>query len=184
MKIVLFIALESELPRDIIRTIPLDIHPFYTGVGKVNAAMVSSDILRYYNPTDTMVINFGSAGAPSDFIHTLVKCSMFRQGDMNTEPLFPIGETPFDMDLYNWNTKEINTHSGGFVCTTSDTFNTSPTTIVDMEAYSIAKVCKRLGFSFVSYKWISDSGDVNDWTENHNKGIDEFINTLTKLKYE
>jgi nucleoside phosphorylase len=47
-----------------------------------------------------------------------------------------------------------------------------------MEAYSIAKVCKIYGFDFVSYKFISDNGDANDWKKNHNKGIAKFLEKL------
>jgi adenosylhomocysteine nucleosidase len=51
-------------------------------------------------------------------------------------------------------------------------------TVCDMEAYSIAKVCKIYGFDFVSYKYISDNGDANDWKQNHNKGIEKFLEKL------
>jgi nucleoside phosphorylase len=182
MKIVLFIALETELPRHIVRTIPMDIQPFYTGVGKINSTIVSTDILRYYNPKDTLVMNFGSAGGPEEMKHTLVKCNRFRQGDINTEPLYSKGVTPYDEYFYDWDTTEINTGGGGFLCTTTDTFNTKPEGIVDMESYGIAKVCKRLSFPFMCYKWISDSGDTEDWKQNHNMGIENFIGTLKQIK--
>lgn len=182
MKIVLFIALETELPRSVVRTIPLDIQPFYTGVGKINSTIISSEILKYYNPKDTIVMNFGSAGGPEELKQTLVKCSRFRQGDMDTEPLYKKGVTPYDEYFYDFDTTEINTDGGGFLCTTSDKFITNPTGIVDMEAYGIAKVCKRLSFPFMCYKWISDNGDTNEWVLNHSKGMDEFIGTLKHIK--
>jgi hypothetical protein len=36
-------------------------------------------------------------------------------------------------------------------------------------------------FEFVSYKYISDDGDSNEWDVNHNKGIDKFLDILNKL---
>jgi nucleoside phosphorylase len=50
-----------------------------------------------------------------------------------------------------------------------------------MEAYSIAKACKIYGFDFTAYKYISDSGDSNDWEENHRKGTDLFLKQLNYL---
>jgi nucleoside phosphorylase len=47
-----------------------------------------------------------------------------------------------------------------------------------MEAYSIAKVCKIYGFDFTAYKFISDDGNHEDWTKNHNKGIELFLQQL------
>jgi adenosylhomocysteine nucleosidase len=52
--------------------------------------------------------------------------------------------------------------------------------ICDMEAYSLAKVCKIYGFDFTSYKYVSDSGNPSDWEKNHNKGIQLFLNELNK----
>jgi len=47
-----------------------------------------------------------------------------------------------------------------------------------MESYSIAKVCKIYGFDFTAYKYVSDSGNPDDWQVNHNKGIEMFLNKL------
>jgi len=52
--------------------------------------------------------------------------------------------------------------------------------VYDMEAYSIAKVCKIYGFDFTAYKYVSDSGNPDDWETNHNKGIELFLKALDK----
>mgnify|MGYP006299760003 CR=1 FL=1 len=174
MKKVLFVALESELPET---KIPDDVDIYYTGVGKVNAAMAAASILNWYDLDNTVVVNYGSAGGPSDKVNTLVKCTKFAQGDIDCSPFVDKGITPFDK--YEWNSAIINFDNKGELVTTRDQFQLNPQGIVDMEAYSIAKVCKVFGFDFVSYKWISDDGNPSDWRENHNKGIDRFLKILT-----
>ena len=67
-------------------------------------------------------------------------------------------------------------------CGTGDSFVTSgdgiTTDVVDMEAYAIAKVCYLNKVDFVSYKYITDDGDADDWKRNCNKGIKEFKKVL------
>ena len=65
-KIILFVALQSELPKD---KIPMDVEVHYTGVGKVNAAIKATEVLYAAlkcgtdAPDDTLVLNYGSAGS-------------------------------------------------------------------------------------------------------------------------
>ena len=67
-------------------------------------------------------------------------------------------------------------------CGTGDSFVTSDdgitTDVVDMEAYAIAKVCYLNKVDFVSFKYITDDGDADDWKKNVNKGIKEFKQIL------
>jgi adenosylhomocysteine nucleosidase len=185
MKTVLFVALESELPKELIPA-ELDIDIHYTGVGKVNSAIVATKVLSDYDPNETIVINYGSAGGPKKYRNKLYRCDKFRQGDIDCRPLSELGQTPFETIL--WNTECIDFDyekiENGFECITADQFITNPTGIHDMEAYSIAKVCKLRQFDFVSYKWISDSGDHNDWDVNHSKGISKFIKILNMALYK
>jgi len=55
-------------------------------------------------------------------------------------------------------------------CGTGDSFVTFDdgieTDVVDMEAYAIAKVCYLKGIDFVSFKYITDEGDAEDWKKN------------------
>jgi len=67
------------------------------------------------------------------------------------------------------------------ICGTGDTFAISKPkikcNIVDMEAYAIAKICKKHNVEFLCYKYISDSADANasnDWEENVAKGCKQF----------
>jgi len=135
MKVILFVALPSELPKEVV---PNGIEVHYTGVGKVNAAIKATETLKDLDPTNTIVINYGSAGGHSVMVGNLFKCKTFVQ----------------------------------------DHFQTIPSVICDMESYSIAKVCKIYGFDFTAYKYVSDSGNPDDWQVNHNKGIEMFLDKL------
>lgn len=179
-RVILFVALESELPKEMV-PYSVDIH--YTGVGKVNAAMKATQVLansRHYETEDTLIMNYGSAGSTILPVGTLAECRYFVQQDMIT----PFGEkysTPFD-ELISSKLKEPVLEFGhGYMCRTQDKFETNPNGIFDMEAYSIAKVCKLNRFDFVAYKYISDGGNSDEWDTNHSKGIEKFLDMLNEL---
>ena len=58
--------------------------------------------------------------------------------------------------------------------------------IVDMEAYAIAKVCKKYDVNFKCFKYISDKADENaasDWKENIKKEINYFRKYFIMVNY-
>lgn len=173
--IVVFVALPSEFQLD---------HPnitvVYTGVGKVNAAIMATKTLPLYNPEDTIVFNYGSAGSKVLIKNLLYKCTKFEQFDMDARPLVDsISITPFDNEIYPKIESLIVFEDSGYLCSTADKFQENPSApIVDMEAYSIAKVCKIFGFDFAAYKFVSDNGDANEWEQNHMNGADLFMEVL------
>lgn len=176
MRIKLFVALPSEFPQE---KAPLGVDVIYTGVGKVNAAIKAIQILEGLNPNETIVINYGSAGGPEAFVGHLFKCKTFVQRDMDARPFTKETVTPFDDIIYpKLGNNEFIEFGNGLTCCTQDRFEKKPMSIHDMESYSIAKVCKIYGFDFTAYKYISDNGNHNDWTENHNKGIDLFLQKI------
>jgi adenosylhomocysteine nucleosidase len=176
--IILFVALESELPKELV---PPNVSVYYTGVGKVNAAIKATEVLSGLLPNfNATVLNYGSAGSNTIPKGTLADCRYFIQNDMHT-PFGKTHETPFDSDIYP-EIKEPTIEFGtGYVCRTQDKFEDNPQGIFDMEAYSIAKVCKIYGFDFRAYKYISDGGDVDEWEENHSKGKELFVAELNKI---
>jgi adenosylhomocysteine nucleosidase len=177
--IILFVALESELPKELV---PPNVSIYYTGVGKVNAAIKATEVLSGLLPNfNAIVLNYGSAGSNTIPKGTLAKCKHFVQNDMNT-PFAPNHETPFDELIYPELKEPILDFGSGYVCRTQDRFEDNPQGIFDMEAYSIAKACKIYGFDFTAYKYISDSGDSNDWQETHRKGADLFLGKLYDIK--
>tara|TARA_B100001094_G_scaffold60035_1_gene55526 strand:- start:11600 stop:12145 length:546 start_codon:yes stop_codon:yes gene_type:complete len=145
---------------------------FFTGVGKVNAAATTEQIIKDYKPK--LIINYGTAGTLKKEINGLVQVTGFVDRDMDATPQgFKLGQTPFEKDIM-LGTPEV-------VCGTGDTFATSKPKIdcdiVDMEAYAIAKICKKHNVEFLCYKYISDSADdnaSNEWEKNVAKGCKLF----------
>ena len=46
--------------------------------------------------------------------------------------------------------------------------------VVDMEGYSIAKVCESENISLSLYKWVSDDGSKSSWKANASIGYNNF----------
>ena len=179
MNVILFVALPSELPKELV---PNGIDVVYTGVGKVNAAIKATETLKELSPLETIVINYGSAGAGEGMFNQLFMCKKFIQKDIDVRPFAKKTITPFDDVVYPKlsNGDELSFGDGDY-CHTQDKFDKNPQGICDMEAYSIAKVCKIYGFDFTAYKYISDNGNPDDWSENHNKGIQQFLEILNSI---
>ena len=176
MRIKLFVALPDEFP---LNMAPAGVDVIYTGVGKINAAIKATQVLENLSPTETIVINYGSAGAYEGMVGQLFMCKTFVQNDIDARPFAEKKVTPFDDIIYPKlsNGDTISFGTGG-VCYTQDKFEKKPSELCDMEAYSIAKVCKIYGFDFTAYKFVSDSGEPIDWIENHKKGIHLFLDKL------
>lgn len=175
-KIILFVALESEFPK---YTVPPNVDVYYTGVGKVNAAIKATEVLCSTSDKNVIVLNYGSAGSNTIPNGLLTRCKYFIQNDMVT-PFCKNYGTPFDELIYPQLKEPTIEFGSGYVCRTQDKFEDNPTGIFDMEAYSIAKVCKIYGFNFTAYKYISDAGDTADWQDNHAKGATLFLEELKK----
>ena len=167
MRNIILIALEQEAPN-----MAEWENVFFTGVGKINAAATTEHIIKEYRPN--LIINYGTAGSLNSDIKGLVKVTGFVDRDMDARPLnFKLGQTPYEKDIM-LGTSEV-------VCGTGDTFATEKPKIdcdiVDMEAYAIAKICKKHKVDFLCYKYISDSADSNasdDWAKNVAKGCKQF----------
>ena len=153
----------------------------YTGVGKINATYNLTKIINKYSPKE--IINFGTAGAANKGLDGIIECTKFYQRDMDVTGLMnlKIGQTPFD-DI-----NEIVNSQNGYSCGSGDSFVTGQIPIkvdvVDMEAYAIAKVCKKKGIKFRCFKYISDNADSNsstDWKENLKKGSNLFYGYAKK----
>ena len=171
----ILIALKEEAPN-----MAFSMKVFFTGVGTVNAAMTAAEVITKYQPK--RVINFGTVGgiAVKSGFHQVSK---FVQRDMlccelGSEP----GQTPFEEGV-------ILDLGEGLTCSTGDNFVTDsnlqiPADVVDMEAYAIAKVCKRHNVEFLCYKFVSDGANddsLNDWQLLVSKGEEYYINKLKEL---
>ena len=153
----------------------------HTGVGKINATynLTKSLLLDYYS----LVINYGTAASKT--YSGLVDCTKFIQRDMDATPMgFKIGETPYDNEPSMIDFSHIKNPIGkNLTCYTGDSFVTDIQymDVVDMEAYALAKTCRNLEIDFVSYKYISDDGNADDWEKNCGKGIKEFKKLLNEI---
>jgi len=164
----LLLALPHENADDLLLMEGLALH--YTGVGKVNAAITATKLLSQSTPR--LVINAGSAGSHTLNAGQVVVATQFHQRDMDATAMgFSLGETPFEPGvlLANGLTLDGYTHT---TCYTGDSFVTSKhpaleMSVIDMEAYAIAKVCQQLGHRFICLKFITDGADgqaANEWS--------------------
>jgi len=157
----------------------------YTGVGKVNATYKLTELLTrvYGKDRFDLVINYGTAASKT--YSGLVDCTKFIQRDMDATPMgLKIGETPFDNEPSMIDFSHIKNPIGkNLTCYTGDSFVTDIQymDVVDMEAYALAKTCRNLEIDFVSYKYISDDGNADDWEKNCGKGVEEFKKLLNEI---
>ena len=143
------------------------------GIGKINAAINTQKLIDKHNP-DT-VINFGSVGTLKDY----------KIGE-----ILEVGTVYNDFfagEIYGY--EPIKLSESDIKCFTTDTFyefnqdyhhsyinNINNCDIVDMEGYSIAKVCKSENISLSLYKWVSDNGSKSSWKANASIGYNNFKN--------
>ena len=176
MNDIVLIALKEEAPE-----LAYMMNLFYTGVGKVNAAIAAGEIIAKYRPR--RIINFGTAGgitvAPGFY-----QCTQFVQRDMTCEALGCVpGQTPFESGVHIGN-------SNGLTCSTGDNFVMTPeleipADVVDMEAYAIAKACDKYRVEFVCWKYISDQANKHahsDWQQQVAQGQSHYISKLKELQ--
>ena len=177
--IYILVALESELPG-----LPdnQNYKLVYTGVGKINAAIAATTCCL--EPDCQLIINYGTAGALSNnIINHLVSIGTIYQRDMDARPLSELGYTPFEND-----DGCIKINDSPYTLSTGDNFvKAIPeilTDAVDMEAYAIAKVCRRFNVPFECYKYMTDLADENaadHWQENVSNGIEKITDLLMRI---
>jgi adenosylhomocysteine nucleosidase len=158
----------------------------YCGVGKVNAAIeLTRELARYAREQRPMplVINFGSAGSRRFPAGSLVSCHEFIQRDMDVGGLgFALGVTPFDDAPARLTFAPVFDSLPAAICGTGDSFATTgidgDCAVVDMEAYALAKACRRENAPFACAKYVSDGADhaaAADWKLNAHKAAEEFL---------
>lgn len=180
--IYILVALKGELPEHNLDSDTYQV--WYTGVGKVNAAMFAT--MACIQGNCDAVINYGTAGVLNkDLVGNLSKIAVVRQRDMDARPQAALGVTPFE------NTGiagDIVTANSGVTLSTGDNFVMDnpelESDLVDMEGYAIAKVCKHFGKSLLMLKYGSDLADsdaAKTWEENQADGAELFLSQLEVL---
>lgn len=176
MRIAIAVALPQELDSALLQGAA---QVFYTGVGKLNAALATLQALQSYQAD--ILINFGTAGAVHTGLSGLLPVARAVQRDMNAESLAPRGTTPF-----YYGPQQLASGQSGWVCGTGDSFvsahdpwlATAGIDLVDMELFAIASVCHRQGTPWRSMKFVSDqaNGDApGDWQSNVRQGEQLFV---------
>ena len=144
----------------------------YTGIGKINATRVATDLCvrnRYQSFEGSIqnecahIVNVGCAGSHTTDVRTLIKPNTFIQRDMDARQFgYEQYRTPVES---KWiiGADDLG-HDLTVVCATGDNANgysevsdEAPAfDAVDMEAYAFAHVCAHYEVRFTCYKWITD----------------------------
>jgi adenosylhomocysteine nucleosidase len=158
---------------------------FYSGVGKVNAAIAAQKAI---NNGYTDIINIGSCGSLKHPAGQLVAVGTVLQ-DIDGSPLCAYGETPFEEK----SASIVLNSALADTCFSTDYFydagqrdkyssfyleRIDSCSVFDMECFAIAKACQKSGVLFSAYKWVSDDGDKGSWEENCQIGLAAFLKMM------
>ena len=161
----------------------------YTGMGKINASMATQYLFEHYQVNK--LINIGTAGASSklqkDCVYEIMN---FMQRDIWTSDAVrqEVSIVKPNQLFNNFTNKKYNITKLSEAIGTGDTFvkniDNSNYTIVDMESFAIAYVCKKNNKlnNFYCLKYISDNGSENDWESSFlsaNKTFNQIFNHET-----
>ncbi len=164
----------------------------FTGVGKVNATYALTRALTEYRCGGRPlphVVNFGTAGSRVLSTGSLVACTSFVQRDMDVTGLgFAVTVTPFDDVPATLSFPHTLPDLPALTCHTADSFETDAiardTAVVDMEAYALAKVCRKEDTPFTCIKYITDGANADaaqDWNANLKKAAVAFLQIYQSL---
>jgi len=165
--ILLVSATKAEHHKEEIFGIPINI----IGIGKVEAAINTLKLIQKFQPDH--VINFGSCGNLKNHAVGQVQKVGTVYDDFygcivpEHKPIV-ISDSPvklFTTDLF---------YDTGAIYSNNYTEKIRKCDIVDMEGYSIAKVCMNENISVSLYKWVSDDGSSKDWEANAAVGYGNF----------
>lgn len=147
-------------------------HPIHIiGVGKVNAAINTLKLIQKFQPKH--IVNFGSCGNLKG--HNIG--SVLEVGTVYDDfygcvvpEHEPISISDSDIKLFTTDTF----YDASAVYSNSYTENIRNCDLVDMEGYSVAKVCMSENISLSLFKWVSDDGNSHNWKINASIGYSNF----------
>jgi adenosylhomocysteine nucleosidase len=149
---------------------------FYTGVGATSAAFHLTQWLHEHKPL--RVINLGTVGSHQFQKGHLVECTSFVQRKANSL-------SPYTSETLNGSAL---TDLPKAICGSADFIEAgAPLTkcdVFDMEAYTLAFVCKKMNTPFHSLKFVTDSSDQNlitDWKAHLKISAESLLGELRKL---
>lgn len=146
--------------------VPPTLPTLVTGVGKVAAAVRTTQALASADRENLVVINIGTAGALHPGLSGLHVPSRVLNHDISAEAIAALG-LPVDADL-------TLPDGDGSVLATGDTFVTDVLVrdrlarraqLVDMEGFAVAYAARQLGVAVRLVKHVSDQADAaaTDW---------------------
>jgi adenosylhomocysteine nucleosidase len=147
--------------------VPAGLDVVVTGLGKTAAAVATTRSLLAGEPSDTLVVNIGTAGALRAGVTGLHEVGAVLNHDMNAAAVRALG---FDPQEY------LEIGDTTTVLASGDLFVTDPAVrmvlaerahLVDMEGYAVAYACRALGARIRMVKHVSDTADESalDWPE-------------------
>ena len=179
MKIILLAAAKEEInPADF-----SDFELHYSGVGKINAAFKTFELITTIKPD--LIINIGTSGVlKPDLVGKVHEIGCVIERDAMCEPLSERGTFPFDNSP-----KEFKIHKNSVKLATGDSLVISndpwlvlnKVDLVDMEFFAIAKVSFKLKVPALALKFGSDFADQNahtDWSNSLKIASKQIARTL------
>ncbi len=179
---IIITALAGELDASLL---PNGIKVFYSGIGKLNAAIATFKAIAQGRPS--RILNFGTVGAVAPHAKGLLEIQRVVQRDMIAEPLAPRGQVPFCTRPH-----EYLSGSGQFTCGTGDSFvmakdpwfAANNVDVVDMELFAIAAVAHEHNIAWRSFKYVTDHTNEDsgkDWQQKVRHGESLFIDLLKEV---
>ena len=168
MKVLLVFATEKELIKKMFEKQDILI----TGVGTINTVYELTKKIDSNNYD--FIINAGIAGSYSDSIKIGEVLEVgtvyddFYGGPVSNHPPMTISDSNiklFSTDTFYEQGEPYSNHYNRMV---------NECDIIEMEGYSIAKVCSSENISLSLYKWVSDDGSNSEWLENAKAGFENF----------
>ena len=154
------------------------------GVGKVDAALSALEAIEKHTPD--LVVSMGTAGSVRCRVGDVVLCSEFVDRDLEKTGLSMLTcrmRTFGGEDVAAFGFSPSLDFSG--VCNTGDSFVTeapaSDGDVFDMEAFAVAKACKKRNLPFFAVKYVTDiigSNSVKAWADklaDAHKGLSDFV---------
>lgn len=141
------------------------------GIGKVEAAINTLKLIQKFQPDH--VVEFGSCGnlknhKVGEVLEVGSVYDDFYGGPVENHP--PIEISDSNIKLFSTDTF----YEKGGVYSNYYTGMLRECDIIEMEGYSIAKICESEGISLSLYKWVSDDGNVTSWIHNASIGYNNF----------
>lgn len=154
------------------------IDPVMTGVGPVEAAMVTTQALAQMTADKrlpSLVVSLGSAGSAVLEQTEVYQASTVAYRDMDASPLgFEPGVTPYlnlpatvGLGPYVPNIRKASLSTGASIVS-GNAYGRIAADMVDMETYAVLRACQRFNVPLVALRGISDGKEelrhLSDWT--------------------